>query len=319
MTGDALSPYKGLRPFEDTRDDVQFFFGRDRDREIIVANLIASRLTVLYGETGVGKSSVLRAGVAHHLRAEARRDVDERGGLPHAVCVFDRWRDDPVEGIARAAAATVRRRARPRDRPTERRAGSLADRLDAMATALEGDLYLVLDQTEEFFLYHETDGPSSPFVEELAEVVRRPGLRVSVLISLREDAVAKLDRFKGPIPNVLGNYLRLDYLDRAAGRGAILGPIADVQRAVRQRPRSRSRSRSSKRSCTEVAAGRLELGPAGRGTVEGRGRNGRIETPFLQLVMQRLWDEELRVRIRACCASRRCAGSAARSRSSTTT
>ena len=62
-------PYKGLTPFEDSELDVLFFFGRERERELIEANLMASRLTVLYGETGVGKSSVLRAGVAHHLRA----------------------------------------------------------------------------------------------------------------------------------------------------------------------------------------------------------------------------------------------------------
>ena len=75
---EQLAPYKGLRPFDDADSDVPFFFGRDRDRELIIANLVASRLTVLYGETGVGKSSVLRAGVAHHLRAEARRSANTR-------------------------------------------------------------------------------------------------------------------------------------------------------------------------------------------------------------------------------------------------
>ena len=43
------------------------FFGREREREIITANLLASRLTVLYGPSGVGKSSVLRAGVVRQL------------------------------------------------------------------------------------------------------------------------------------------------------------------------------------------------------------------------------------------------------------
>ena len=42
----------------------------------------------------------------------------------------------------------------------------------------------------------------------------------------------------------------------------------------------------------EVAAGRLDLGQSGMGTVKGSGENGRIETPYLQLVMQRLWSAE---------------------------
>src|SRR5206468_2361606 len=42
----------------------------------------------------------------------------------------------------------------------------------------------------------------------------------------------------------------------------------------------------------EVAAGRVGVGQAGQGAVEGRADDGRVETPYLQLVMQRLWDEE---------------------------
>ena len=59
------SPYKGLAAFEDSDLDALLFFGREREQEIIAANLLAYRLTVLYGASGVGKSSVLRAGVAH--------------------------------------------------------------------------------------------------------------------------------------------------------------------------------------------------------------------------------------------------------------
>ena len=37
----------------------------------------------------------------------------------------------------------------------------------------------------------------------------------------------------------------------------------------------------------EVAAGRIDLGLTGRGAVEDSARTARIETPYLQLVMQR--------------------------------
>jgi ATP/maltotriose-dependent transcriptional regulator MalT len=36
-----------------------YFFGRERESDLIVANLIASRLTLLYAPSGVGKTSVL--------------------------------------------------------------------------------------------------------------------------------------------------------------------------------------------------------------------------------------------------------------------
>ena len=68
----ARRPTAGLAAFEDSELDALYFFGRERDSEIVVANLIASRLTVLYGPSGVGKSSLLLASVARALRAAPR-------------------------------------------------------------------------------------------------------------------------------------------------------------------------------------------------------------------------------------------------------
>lgn len=63
-------PYKGLQPY--TEADFKYFFGRNRDSEIIASNLLSIPLTVLYGATGVGKSSVLMAGVIPQLKKTPR-------------------------------------------------------------------------------------------------------------------------------------------------------------------------------------------------------------------------------------------------------
>ena len=59
-------PYVGLDYF--VEEDAGLFFGRDSERKRISGNLRASRLTLLYAESGVGKSSLLRAGVSARLR-----------------------------------------------------------------------------------------------------------------------------------------------------------------------------------------------------------------------------------------------------------
>ena len=84
-----------------------------------------------------------------------------------------------------------------------------------------GDVYLILDQVEEFFVYHADD---HGFDADLARLVGEQP-RVNVLLSLREDSLAKLDRFKARIPAVYANSLRLDRLDRDAGRMAIVRPV----------------------------------------------------------------------------------------------
>jgi hypothetical protein len=209
------SPYKGLATFDDSDLDALLFFGRDWETEVVAANVIASRLTVLYGPSGVGKSSLLRAGVVRALR---------RTGNPSpAVAYFGTWAGDPLadlEEAARAAVADVLGRA-PADAP-----GDLTDRFAAWSAELGAELCLLIDQLEELFLYHPAKRGAAGFVDLLPQLVLRPGLRVNVLLGIRDDALAQLDVFKERIPGLFMNSLRLEHLDRDAGRAAILGPLA---------------------------------------------------------------------------------------------
>ena len=66
----------GLVPFSES--DSAFFFGRDEWCDVVVDNLKAYRLTVLYGESGTGKTSLLRAGVVREL--QERSPSQPRGG-----------------------------------------------------------------------------------------------------------------------------------------------------------------------------------------------------------------------------------------------
>jgi hypothetical protein len=63
---------------------------------MMINNLLAAPLTLLCGSSGVGKSSVLRAGVASTLKAETQESIDGSGSAWHLVVVCRDWRDDPV-------------------------------------------------------------------------------------------------------------------------------------------------------------------------------------------------------------------------------
>ena len=258
------TPFKGLSAFQDTELDGLLFYGREREREIVVANLLASRLTVLYGASGVGKTSLLRAAVAQSIR-EAH---------DAAVIVFSSWAGDPRYGLAAAIDAAVGIESE----------GTLTERLRGASEAVGGDVYVILDQFEEYFLYHEDD----PFAAELAAAISEPGLRANFLLGLREDALAKLDAFKGRIPNLFGNYLRLDHLDRGGARSAILGPVELWNELSGERVRVEPALVEA--VLDQVAAGKVDVGRAGRGGVEAD--EERIEAPYLQLVLERLWEAE---------------------------
>ena len=218
-----LAPYKGLAPFEDSELDALLFFGRERECEVIVANMLASRLTVLYGPSGVGKSSILGAAVARRLR-----ELEPTA----QVVVLNDWSGDP----------------------------SLPD--------ADGETFLILDQFEEYFLYHE----HGRLLDELPDLLERSD--VHVLFALREDALARLDAFQSRLPGVFANRLRLDHLDAASARAAIVGPLDRWNAAAPED------AIGIETALVTAVLGQVASAP------------GRIEAPYLQLVLERVWGEE---------------------------
>jgi len=293
VSGAPYSPYKGLMPFQDSDGDVPFFFGRDRERELVEANLMASRLTVLYGETGVGKSSLLRAGVAHHLRALASGNRNARGEPGLAVVVFDAWRDDPVAALRAAVAGEVTHALGGSVTPSNDDGRSLGDTLGMWQELLGGDLYVILDQAEEYFLYHGGEDGGGTFASDFPAVVNDAELRVNFVLAVRDDSLAKLDAFRARIPNVFGNYLRLEHLDRNAARAAVVEPVGEYNRLVGPDDEVSIEPELVDAVLDQVVAGKVDVGQTGRGAVESVNGDVRIETSYLQLVLRRLWDEEL--------------------------
>jgi hypothetical protein len=77
----------------------------------------------------------------------------------------------------------------------------------------------VLDQFEEYFLYHGTR-ESLTARSRSCSAIRNRGQR---LISIQEDALSQLDRFKGRSRGL--RQLRIDHLDREAAQRAIVNPV----------------------------------------------------------------------------------------------
>jgi WD40 repeat protein len=283
-------PYQGLMPY--TEDDAEFFFGRDRDTRLIVDNLKAYRVTVLYGPSGVGKSSVLRAGVLQRMN-EAERESLATFGLREAVVVYcNNWRDDPLTVLAKQIRADLSAAFPDRD-------VTIPDRLDAMSVAavcesLDIDMYLVLDQFDEYFLYHGDEPSGGEFSTELAELIVSAG-RVNLLIAIREDAFARLDRFEGHVPRLFDNTLRLDHLNHESARQAVLQPLVRYNELATAEDRMKIESELVDRVLDQIRAGRVRVGAGSKGGGTNTGSAGgefRIEAPFLQLVLTRIWWEE---------------------------
>jgi hypothetical protein len=167
---------------------------------------------------------------------------------------------------------------------------------------LRGSLFFILDQFEDYFLYQPPTQTEAGFEAEFARAVNRRDIDAHFLVALREDSLSKLDRFKGRIPNLLSNTLRLEHLDRAAAMDAIRKPLEEYNRHLTAgQPPVTIEDALVEAVIHQVQAGQVTLGRGGRGQAEFQaegsgervqGSDIRIETPYLQLVMTHLWSEE---------------------------
>jgi WD40 repeat protein len=289
-------PYQGLMPYLEEQAD--FFFGREKWSAIITDNLMVSRLTILYGTSGVGKTSVLRAGVAHHLRQLAQKNLKESGQPEFAVVVFSAWRDEPVAGLVQKVEKDVKK-ILPAVKVPEP-GTSLAKTLENWAKVLvtdperSGKLLIILDQFEEYFQYHSHKDGEGTFAFEFPRAINESGLPVNFLISLREDTLAKLDHFKGRISNLFGNYLRIPHLDEESAVDAIRKPLGVFNQHLKAGEKSIGIETELVQEVLEqVKVGKVSFVESGKG---GRERpSTAIETSYLQLVMERLWKEEMKI------------------------
>jgi WD40 repeat protein len=291
------SPYFGLDYYDEKYGE--WLFGRETERDRLITNLRAARLTLLHAESGVGKSSLLRAGVAWQLDQLAREGVQQRGRPRYVPVVFSSWKDDPTSGLIDEIGDAIKRPFHDRtdyvaahptlDVGAKLPRGSLEEAIVAAADAVGGNLLIILDQFEEYFRYSSGERPAEHFADELARCINRAELPASFLISIREDAYAGLgDLFQGRIANVYGNYLDIEYLDRDAAGDAIRKPLDVYNKQPGVEPVQIEKGLVQ----AVLSAAQRDDPDTPSGTNARTNGDGLIETPLLQLVMQTVWEQE---------------------------
>ena len=202
-----LCPFIGLIPFDEAR--AEYFFGRERDTEIIVTNLRASRLTILYGSSGVGKSSVIRAGVVPYLRRAS--EISAIPGEPpdFLYVIIREWVNDPVlslkAGINQAVEYAVKNGAIPDLTQDDVSACAsknkdnrdIATVIREWTDLIKTKFLFVFDQFEDFFTHSEFMSGAGSFGEGLPLAINDEKVSANYLISMRDDSISKLDFFRG--------------------------------------------------------------------------------------------------------------------------
>jgi hypothetical protein len=289
------SPYIGLVPY--TEQDAPFFFGREKERDIIIENLRASRLTLLYGPSGVGKSSVLNAGVTYRLHRMAHECVQEYGLPEFAVVNFRNWSDAPLTRFIQAAHESVAR-ALQIDVIEPVPHTTLVEVLQALTERFGLELLIILDQFEENFNLRPQEKDEDGFIAQLPAAINNLNLRAKFLISLRDDSLSKLDRFKTSIPHLLDNRLSLKHMNAEGARAAIKRPIYAYNELLAPgEPKYEIEPELVDKILKEIIDSQETTAQITENEADNKMEAVRIEAVYLQLVMERLWESDKQQRI----------------------
>ena len=230
---DNQNPWPGLESFKE--GDAYFFHGREQESAELVLLVKRETLTVLFSRSGLGKTSLLRAGVFPKLRALECLPIYVR--LDYSL-IAKPLADQVLEAIQKAAqdAECEAPPASPEQNLWEYFHGKDADFWSKKNSPVMP--VLVFDRFEEMFTLGRRSevqrARSEYFLQELADLIenRAPAeLRkrleqneseaatysfgketCKIILSLREDYLPELEMLRPLIPSIMSNRLRIQPL-----------------------------------------------------------------------------------------------------------
>src|SRR5215210_1184019 len=224
------NPWPGLDPFDET--DQEYFHGRTAEAGELVRLVRREPLTVLFGRSGLGKTSLLKAGLFPLLRGEDYLPVYLRLDYAEGAPAL---REQIFRGLQAACDADRVQSAQPAGDESlwsffHRRDAEFWSERNRPVTPV-----IVFDQFEEIFtLGQETEASrvrSAAFLAELGDLVenrppdavrevleadstaaRRFDFKrsaVKLVLSFREDFLAEMEGLKEQMPSLMYNRFRL--------------------------------------------------------------------------------------------------------------
>ncbi|MCP4438786.1 MAG: hypothetical protein GY810_07565 [Aureispira sp.] len=239
--------YPGIRSFEEI--DAPQFYGRAIESEDLYSLIRVERFAVLFAKSGIGKTSLINAGVVPFLKEDVLYPINVR---------FQDAQTSPMQMLKRVVEAHVQQH-----QLTEKVEAHLQKMIGTEREATlweylktcefeQNDLpaipVLILDQFEEFFIH--TNAAQQDFIDCIADLIYERVPKIvyqdirkiprrertaehlkwaqpldwKIIFAIRSDRLSLLDHLSEDIPLILNNRYQLLPLNKENAQAAILHP-----------------------------------------------------------------------------------------------
>lgn len=230
----AQFPYPGLRPFN--RDEADIFFGREAHVDAMVDRLAKHRLIVVTGNSGSGKSSLVRAGLLTALETGLLATAG-----PTWRFAITTPREHPMTELA-VALLRIQVTEPPPDDIALRRAElerwplSLVEEFRRRPLNDGANLLIVIDQFEELFRYQDLSGreEAEAFAALLLASAGQRHVPIYIVLTMRSDFLGRCAEFTGLAEAVSDAQYLCPRLTREQITEAIEGPAKVFGGAVEE-------------------------------------------------------------------------------------
>jgi len=188
------SPFKFLEAYQ--KDDRKRFFGRRKETAQLYNAVHYSNLTLLYGASGTGKTSLVNCGLSNKFYST--------DWLP----LFIRKEDNNINDALNQAIEEALKKESKKLYPNFS-ASSIKDKVHILYYDYYKPIYFIFDQFEELFI-SGSKAEQQKFYKTILQILKASDSKVKVLIIIREEWIAHMNDFEKIVPFVFDNRLRVE-------------------------------------------------------------------------------------------------------------
>ncbi len=185
------SPFKFLDAYE--LKDNKVFFGRKKETDELHEMVYKTKLMLIYGESGTGKTSLIQCGLASRFEG------------PDWLPFYIRRRGNINTSLHNTLDAYLKKE--------NEKKGELIEKVAKLNTQYFRPVYLIFDQFEELFILGKRK-EKDDFIQQIKQLIDAK-LVCKVLFVMREEYIGHLYEFEKIIPALFDYRLRVEQMNRA--------------------------------------------------------------------------------------------------------